>query len=214
MGILTGQALKNYIVRWAKKNGLDPKAVIAVAQSEGGFYGAVGDHGTSFGPFQLHQGGALPKGMGGAQARAWAQSTEGINYALRGIAGVAAGKTGYAAVSAIVSDFEHPADPGAEIQRAMGYYGGPIPSGQAGSFSSGGQSAGGGGGASAVAAPVGEQAMGLSMESSQGSIPSIMAPGTVPAASAGPQQYADTWRLLATQPLASAETQMLAQRVG
>jgi hypothetical protein len=211
MAILTGQALKNYLVRWSKKNGLDPKAVLAVVQSEGGFYGAVGDHGTSFGPFQLHQGGALPKGLSGARARAWAQSEAGLNYALRQVASVAAGKQGYEAVSSIVNGFEHPADPAAEIQRAMGYYGGPIPSGQAGSFSSDGQSASGPTGSSPP--PVGQAATGLSLGAAEVSIPSIMSPGTVPAASGGPQQYADTWRMLASQPLASPETQMLAQRV-
>jgi hypothetical protein len=89
----------------------------------------VGDNGTSFGPFQLHRGGALPANvpLGGAQQ--WATSPAGINYALDRIAGVARGKRGRAAVEAIVSQFERPADPAGEIQRALGHYGGATSSG-------------------------------------------------------------------------------------
>jgi len=44
----------------ARANGLDTegaRAMVSVAKTEGGLYGAVGDKGTSFGPFQLHIGG-------------------------------------------------------------------------------------------------------------------------------------------------------------
>jgi cell wall-associated NlpC family hydrolase len=81
----------------------------------------VGDHGTSFGPFQLHAGGKLPAGKGSA----WAHSNAGIDYALRGMAKVAGGLTGKAAVSAISSRFEIPSDIPGEISKAMGYYGSP-----------------------------------------------------------------------------------------
>jgi hypothetical protein len=98
---------------------LDPLAVMAVALSEGGLtYGAVGDNGTSFGPFQLHVGGALPRGRDAA----WANSLDGLQYALRKIARAAKGLTGRAAIEAIVRKFERPADPDSEIQRALGYY--------------------------------------------------------------------------------------------
>lgn len=104
----------------ARQRGLDPSAVLAVANVEGGFQGAVGDQGTSFGPFQLHKGGALPQV---ANPQAWANSPQGIAYALNQIAKVARGKHGRDAISAIVSQFERPAAPGAEIQKAFGRYG-------------------------------------------------------------------------------------------
>jgi cell wall-associated NlpC family hydrolase len=85
---------------------------------EGGVkFGAVGDHGTSFGPFQLHVGGALPRGKGAA----WANSPAGIDYAVRQMAQYVGSKTGAAGVSAAVRGFERPADPNAEIARDMAY---------------------------------------------------------------------------------------------
>lgn len=118
-GALTGQALQDYIRQQSIALGLDPQAVLSVATVEGGFSGAVGDSGTSFGPFQLHIGGALPAGKG----KAWAQSKAGVKYALQQIAKVAKGLTGKQAVTAIVRNFERPAAPDAEIARAMGVYG-------------------------------------------------------------------------------------------
>lgn len=115
------------IAQEARRRGLDPEAVLAVAMSEGGVrYGAVGDNGTSFGPFQLHIGGALPKQHSVSQkaAQAFANSPAGISYALRKMAESGAqGLTGQSAVSAIVRNFERPAAPEAEIERAMGHYG-------------------------------------------------------------------------------------------
>jgi hypothetical protein len=85
----------------------------------GGRFGAVGDNGTSFGPWQLHVGGALPRG----KTAAWANSLAGIQYALRQMsASGARGLTGRAAVNAIAQRFERPADPAAEERVAMGYY--------------------------------------------------------------------------------------------
>jgi peptidoglycan LD-endopeptidase LytH len=110
---------EQYIMQRAKALGLDPRAVRAVASVEG-LSGAVGDQGTSYGPFQLHRGGALPAG----RDRAWAESKAGIEYALRQIQGVAQGLTGQQAVANIVRRFERPADPSGEIQRAMAAYGG------------------------------------------------------------------------------------------
>lgn len=106
------------IVLAARQAGVDPEAALRVASAEGGIkFGAVGDHGTSFGPFQLHVGGALPKGKDAA----WANSAEGIKYALQQMAASGAkGKTGRDAVASIVQNFERPAAPGAEIERALG----------------------------------------------------------------------------------------------
>lgn len=107
-----------YIAARARRLGLDPAAVLGIASHEG-LSGAVGDSGTSFGPFQLHRGGALPSGKG----RAWAESKAGIDYALGRMASVARGLHGRAAVSAISTRFERPADPASEIADAMAHYG-------------------------------------------------------------------------------------------
>jgi hypothetical protein len=117
-----------YITRRARQLGLDPHAVLAVASVEGGFRGAVGDQGTSFGPFQLHWGGAMPREFSGntRRSQAWANSPAGIDYALNQIAAHARGLTGKDAIHAIVTKFERPAAPGAEIQKALGRYGGNL----------------------------------------------------------------------------------------
>jgi hypothetical protein len=118
---LSGDQLKAYIVAKAKQEGLDPRAVLAIASVEGGFAGAVGDKGTSFGPFQLHVGGALP--VPGWRGAAFANSPEGIDYAIRQIGGVARGLKGMEAIAAIASKFERPADVQAEITKAtLRYY--------------------------------------------------------------------------------------------
>ncbi len=96
----------------------------------GGRFGEVGDGGTSFGPFQLHVGGALPPGRNAA----WANSAAGVLYAMQHMSTVARGLRGLPAVQAIVSRFERPAAPGPEIASAWsGYrsFGAPLPSGYA-----------------------------------------------------------------------------------
>jgi murein DD-endopeptidase MepM/ murein hydrolase activator NlpD len=62
------------VVQWiekaAKAKGADPNVLLATAlQESGARRGAVGDQGTSFGPFQHHKGGAL-----GPHDAAWANS--------------------------------------------------------------------------------------------------------------------------------------------
>lgn len=110
---------------------LDPGAVRAVAAQEG-LGGGIGDNNTSFGPFQLHQGGAYPSSapQDPAQAQQWAWSPQGIDYALGRIQTVAGGLHGPAAVSNIVSRFERPADIPGETSRAEAAYGGPVTGGQ------------------------------------------------------------------------------------
>ncbi len=50
-----------FIIQAAKKHGADPVALLATSlQESGGRFDAVGDNGSSFGPFQFHVGGALP----------------------------------------------------------------------------------------------------------------------------------------------------------
>jgi hypothetical protein len=109
------------IRRFARKYGIDPRAALAVARTEGGLrFGAVGDAGTSYGPFQLHRGGALPRGRGAG----WANSPAGIEYAIRKMSQAGArGLTGRAAIESIVRDFERPADPGSQIAKALSFYG-------------------------------------------------------------------------------------------
>lgn len=115
---LSDAALQDYIREQSVRRGLDPNAVLAVATVEGGFGGAIGDSGSSYGPFQLHVGGALPAG----KSNDWARSKAGIQYALNKISGVARGLTGKDAISAIVTKFERPAEPQAEIARAYDVY--------------------------------------------------------------------------------------------
>lgn len=116
-----GQVTPGQIARMAQAHGLDPNAVLAVAKQEG-LGGGVGDQGTSFGPWQLHEGGALPQGI--ANPQQWAWSPAGVTYALSRIANVAKGLHGSQAVNAIVSRFERPANPGKEIAGALAAYGG------------------------------------------------------------------------------------------
>lgn len=130
------------IVGYAYQSDLDPAAVVAVAQGEGGLDPSAlghydpdtqGNPGWSYGPFQLRDPGALPAsvytgpvtttlpGPRGAP-ETWAWSQEGIQYAIGQIQGVAAGKTGADAISSIVNGFEHPANPQAEIAGAEARY--------------------------------------------------------------------------------------------
>lgn len=116
----------------AKYPQLDPRAVLAIAAHEG-LGGGIGDNGTSFGAFQLHQGGAYPSSapQNPQAAQAWAWSPAGIDYALRQIAGVAGGLKGSQAIAAISRRFERPANPAAEIADALAHYGAPLPPGGA-----------------------------------------------------------------------------------
>lgn len=112
--------VRDAIVRIARNHGVDPMAALAVAMGEGGVkFGAVGDNNTSFGPFQLHVGGALPQGKDAA----WANSIDGIRYAIRTMAGAGAkGLKGLDAINAIVRQFERPAAPDASVQNAWKRY--------------------------------------------------------------------------------------------
>lgn len=134
-----------YIQSRAKQLGLDPKAVLAIGSHEG-LGGGIGDNGTSFGPFQLHAGGALPGSVwskGPQFSQQWAWSPAGINYAEQAMArSGAAGKTGLAAISAISRNFERPANPAAEIADAARHYGLSVSPGQIQSASGGAPSAG------------------------------------------------------------------------
>lgn len=124
-----GNPIIQLIIAGARQRGLDPRAILAVARTEGGLVNRAGDIGDlagggSYGPFQLYAQGALPRRFVGNQqaADAWAWSPAGISYALDQIAQVARGLRGQAAINAIVRKFERPADPAGQIAKAAGLY--------------------------------------------------------------------------------------------
>lgn len=119
---MASKAQLNLIRSLAIKRGLDPAAVLAVAAQEG-LSGGIGDQGTSFGPFQLHVGGAFPQGIHGDRQN-WAWSPVGLKYALDRMASVASGLKGGPAIRALVRRFERPAAPDREIAGALSAYGG------------------------------------------------------------------------------------------
>jgi cell wall-associated NlpC family hydrolase len=94
------------IANHAKQFGLDPAAVMAYALEESSAkYGAVGDKGTSFGPFQAHIGGAAGSRTP-QQASAWANSPQGLIQMMGMMSRSGArGLTGANAVRAIYSGF-------------------------------------------------------------------------------------------------------------
>lgn len=157
------------ISQLARRYGVDPRAALAIASVEGGFHGGVGDNGTSFGPFQLHAGGALPHGRG-AQ---WANSYAGINYAMQRIASVSHGLHGRQAVAAISSRFERPANVPAEIAKAMSRYGGRVPVGGVSLPPRGGHMGSSGGNRQALLQIL-QQLMAPPAEQQQFSIPSAL----------------------------------------
>jgi len=115
-----------YIVQQAQRLGLDPAAVLAIASHEG-LSGGIGDGGHAFGPFQENNAGGVLTGrmsnLTPQQLNAWAWSNAGINDALGRINSVAHGLKGNAAIQAITTRFERPANPAAEIADAEAHYG-------------------------------------------------------------------------------------------
>jgi hypothetical protein len=119
--------LIQYVNEQAPNYGVDPAAALAVATQEG-WSGNPGDNNTSFGPWQLHWGGAYPNWAPQSvqTAQQWAWSNPGIDYALQYMSnekGVS-GSTGQNAITNIVTNFERPrADLVAgEIAGAIGRY--------------------------------------------------------------------------------------------
>ena len=120
------------IVKDAKAANVDPVAVLAIAQGEGGLTPApghydpdqLGNPGWSYGPFQMRSPGALPIRSTGTYGPGYnfAWSEQGIQYAISRIASVSAGKTGPDAIDSIVRNFERPADPAGSVARATARY--------------------------------------------------------------------------------------------
>ncbi len=107
------------ILNSAQKYDVPPWVALSMAIGEGGLnYGSVGDNGSSYGPYQLHVGGALPAGKG----EAWANSPEGIDYAMRQIKTAIGTANGLDAITVGVEKFERPANPGPEISNDYNWY--------------------------------------------------------------------------------------------
>lgn len=105
---------------YAPRFGLDPSAVVAYALTQGGVHwGARGDQGTSFGPFQLHRGGAL-----GSHNEQWANSQQGLIAAMQMMSHAGAkGMTGPNAAAYIVGPaFGRGADPARDQAKARAAY--------------------------------------------------------------------------------------------
>lgn len=123
----TGQQEQAYLESAAASAGLDARALEAVFAHEGITYPAeVGDGGTSFGPGQMHAGGALPSSVwakGPAYAQQWANSPAGIDYLIAGIRrAVGTSTQGPAEIYAQVTNFEKPKDIPGEISASLQTY--------------------------------------------------------------------------------------------
>lgn len=114
-GALYGTALVEFLAEGAARRDINPGAVLSDVAAEGGFFGAKGDSGTSYGPFSLHEGGLLPANIDNPEA--WAQKPAGLNYALNLIQRYAAGLPAHPAIEHIVRDFENPRDENAQIAK-------------------------------------------------------------------------------------------------
>lgn len=109
---------------YAPQFGLDPKAVLAYALTQGGTsWGAVGDQGTSFGPFQAHIGGAAGR-RSPVQAASWANSPTGLIEMMAMMARAGArGRSGPEAAAYIVGpSFGRGADPAGDMAKARAAY--------------------------------------------------------------------------------------------
>jgi cell wall-associated NlpC family hydrolase len=108
-----------YAAPYAKQYNLDPWAMMSVANAESGLNpNSIGDGGQSFGYHQFYT-----KGAGGANARQYLDPRKNIEYAARLMAkGGASGLTGQKAIDSMVRNFERPANPSGEVQRALQFY--------------------------------------------------------------------------------------------
>ena len=131
--IAPGRSFENYVYQVAPRYHVDPAAELAISTQEGAG-GGIGDNGTSFGPNQLHAGGALPMsvyyGPYSERTQSWAWSSTGINYVLHQEEELCGGLTGYAAVKCIAYRFERSINPARETAGAWAnyhYFHGPVP---------------------------------------------------------------------------------------
>jgi hypothetical protein len=112
------QVIRDY----APRVGLDPAAVVAYALTQGGLYwGAVGDNGQSFGPFQMNIHGAA---YGHANPAVWANTPQGMIDGMNMMAHAgASGLSGPEAAAYIVGPkFGNGADPPRDMAKARAVY--------------------------------------------------------------------------------------------
>src|SRR5580765_520873 len=112
------------IRQYAPQQNLDPAAVLAYALTQGGTsWGAVGDHGTSFGPFQAHIGGAAGN-RDPSTASSWANSPAGPKQMMAMMArGYSGPRRGPGAAAYIVGPhFGRGADPASDEAKARAAY--------------------------------------------------------------------------------------------
>lgn len=136
-GMLDRNGVIAYVGQNASTYGLDPAAVLSVANGEGlntapgatwNLSQQFGERGYNFGPpswYSLGAGGTIV-GMQGSNAPQWAWTPAGLDYWLSQVAQSASGLTGGAAIQAIVHGFERPLErlrPDA-IQKAENQYSG------------------------------------------------------------------------------------------
>lgn len=112
--------------RLLAQRGVDVKAADAVFQHEG-LSGGIGDGGHAFGPGQENDAGGVwtgrYPGLSAQQKNAIAWSPSGLRELVDHVASVAGGLHGASAIQNIVTRFERPLNPGAEIQDALHHYG-------------------------------------------------------------------------------------------
>lgn len=137
-GMLDRNGVIQYVGQNASQYGLDPAAVLAVANHEGlnsapgstwnlskAFGEPIGSY--NFGPPSWYTGGAggTIVGMQGSNAPAWSWTPAGIDYWLQQVSNaIGGGLRGESAVSAIVHKFERPREDlrAGEIRNAMADY--------------------------------------------------------------------------------------------
>jgi hypothetical protein len=113
--ILRGDAFVARVRADCAKQNVDDLAAFANAMAEG-LGGTIGDSGNAYGPWQIWaEDGRLAQFAGlppyAPHVQGWAWTGNGVDYAIRSmVAGGARGKTGHAAVHAIVYGFERPKD--------------------------------------------------------------------------------------------------------
>jgi hypothetical protein len=130
--MLDRQGVINYVHQRAADYGLDPAAVLAVANQEGlntapgSHWQLGGESNISFGPPSWYGNGAGSAILQqhGPNAAAWSWTPPGIEYWLGQVAQAAKGLTGNQAISAIVNNFERPREDLAagEIKKAQQAY--------------------------------------------------------------------------------------------
>lgn len=117
----------SYLNELLAKQNVDAGAADAVFRQEG-LSGGIGDGGHAFGPGQFNNAGGVwtgrYQGMTPEQENQVAWSPTGLTELASRVGSVAAGLHGTAAIDNIVTRFERPANPSAEIARADAALGG------------------------------------------------------------------------------------------